>query len=386
MNVFCIFSSASAIICVGLIIVNCPNALSRALKALRNSGKMKNKFNPSLKIPKKTLHIVVISVLLVCVLLTPLFALPNVGIAQADYFQVMNPQEYQAIQWVKSNTPVGSVCVADAEFGWWLSGFAQRPTLSAVEPQYLILQHEVEPAAVATNLLTADYLVDNGLIQIEQAGAYANGNTHEILAMTNDSYIHPPVFTLNDTQINILYRQNNQPQQLSLTQLSQTSTNVISNPDNASFVVTRDNPIFNITEEITIYKGISFAQVSFTVENNVSGVNFDWLQIPFQARGFPLQSENSIAIIDNELHEVNELVFPQGKLGSDIAMQQNAARCCRARRCPGRSVGSAAAPADSRHGRRPAPARARARAARSRAGSDRAAGHHGRDRAAGGWR
>ena len=162
--------------------------------------------------------------MVVVVLFTPLFALPNVGVAQANFFQVMNPSEYQAIQWVKTNTPAGSVCVADAEFGWWLSGFAQRPTLSAVDPQYLILQHEVAPATVATNLLTADYLMDNGLIQIKQHGAYANGNTHEILAILNDSYLHPTVFSINDTQISILYRDNGAPQQLSLAGFTQTST------------------------------------------------------------------------------------------------------------------------------------------------------------------
>jgi hypothetical protein len=261
--------------------------------------------------------------LVVLVLFTPLFSLPNVGVSQADYFQVMNPAEYQAIQWVKANTPVGSVCVADANFGWWLSGFAQRPTLSAVDPQYLILQHEIGPANVATNLLTADYIVDNGLIEIEQAGAYANGNTHEVLAMLNSSYVHPPVFMLNDTQISVLYRENGSPQQLSLAEFTQTSTMVESNMDNASFIVTRENQLLKITEEITIYRGISFAQISFILQSNADSVNFDWLQLPFQARGFPVQSGNSIGIIDNLLHEVNQIVFPQGGLGSDVVMQQN---------------------------------------------------------------
>ncbi len=165
---------------------------------------------------KKVATAVFLVVVIILVLFTPLFSLPNIGVVQADYFQVMNPSEYQAIQWVKANSSVGSVCVADAEFGWWLSGFAQRPTLSAVDPQYLILQHEVGPAAVATDLLKADYLVDNGLIEVQQAGAYSNDNTHEILAESNSSYVHPPVFILNDTQISLLYRQNGLPQQLSL--------------------------------------------------------------------------------------------------------------------------------------------------------------------------
>ncbi len=86
-------------------------------------------------------------------------------------------------------------------------------------------------------------------------------------------------------------------------------TVVESNMDNASFIVTRENQLLKITEEITIYRGISFAQISFILQSNAS-VNFDWLQLPFQARGFPVQSGNSIGIIDNLLHEVNQIVFP----------------------------------------------------------------------------
>ena len=147
--------------------------------------------------------------------------------------------------------------MADAQFGWWLSGFAQRPTLSAVDPQYLILQHEIGPATVANDLLTADYIVNNGLIEIQQTGAYSNDNTHEILAVLNSSYVHPPIFMLNDTQISLLYRQNGSPQQLSLADFTQTSTTVESNANNASFIVTRQNELLKITEEITVFKGVS---------------------------------------------------------------------------------------------------------------------------------
>ena len=235
----------------------------------------------------------------------------------------MNPSEYQAIQWAKTNTPPGSVFVTDAEFGWWLSGFAQRPTLSAVDPQYLILKHEIAPAAVARNLLTADYMMDNGLIQIQQHGAYANGSTHEILAIINGSYYHPTVFSINDTQISILYRDNGEPKQLSLAGFTQTSTSIKNNKDNASFIITRHSQLFNITEEITIFKGESFAEVSLIMQGKSGAANFDWLQLPFQSRGFPVQYANSIAIVDNTLHVLNQIVFPQSQLGNDVSMQEN---------------------------------------------------------------
>ena len=139
------------------------------------------------KVPVVKAKPVLTLVLIIGCLLTPLFALPNVGITQANFFQVMNPTKYEAIQWIQTNTPKDSVIVADASMGWWTSGFAQRTTLSAVDPQYLILQREFEPASVASNLLKADYLVGNGLLEIQQAGAYANGSTHDIYAVLNGS-------------------------------------------------------------------------------------------------------------------------------------------------------------------------------------------------------
>ena len=79
---------------------------------------------------------VLMSVLVIACLLTPLFALPynpvsNNGFDQANFFQVMNPTKYEAIQWIKDNTPEDSVIVADASMGWWTSGFA-KDQLSAL--------------------------------------------------------------------------------------------------------------------------------------------------------------------------------------------------------------------------------------------------------------
>jgi hypothetical protein len=320
---FLYFLSLPVITCIGLIIANSPKILSRAVNLLRNFDKLKTKTKITFTISKQASTAALISILVVSVLFTSLFSLPNGGISQTNFFQVMNSSEYQAIQWIKTNTSIDSVCVADAEFGWWLSGFAQRPTLSAVDPQYLILQHEVEPASVARKLLTADYLVDNGLIQIEQAGVNTSGNTHEIYAILNSSHIHPQVFSINDTQISILYRENGEAQQLNLLVLTQTNTRVESNLDNACFIVTRENQLLNVTEEITILKGVSFAEISFILQNKAGNVSFDWLQLPFKSRGFPLQYANSIAIVDNTLHVISQIVFPEGKLGNDVLMQEN---------------------------------------------------------------
>jgi hypothetical protein len=65
-----------------------------------------------------------------------------------------------------------------------------------------------------------------------------------------------------------------------------------------------------------------FAEISFTLQSQGSVV-FDWLRIPFQSRGFPVQYANTVGIVDNTMHQVNQIVFPNAQLGSDVAMEQN---------------------------------------------------------------
>ena len=95
----------------------------------------------------------------------------------------MDNPGYQAIQWAKQNTPPGSVFVSDALYGWWLGGFAERPTLSAVEPQYLTVARELDPALNASQLLDTDYMIDNGYIQVREDGGYLARHNPEFLAI-----------------------------------------------------------------------------------------------------------------------------------------------------------------------------------------------------------
>jgi len=322
---FLYFLALPVIVCVGLVILKLPNTLFSLGHLFQNWVHTDDK--P--KIPKRTMTAIVFLALVVFALFTPLFVLPidsinqENSIEQINFYQFIKKPEYETIQWIRANTPVGSVCVADAEFGWWISGFAERPTLSAVDPQYLILQHEFETAKVALNLLTADYMIDNGLIEVKQAGAYAIENTHKISAILNSSYIHPTIFSVNDTQISLLYREKGRSQHLSLTALTKPQTRVENGPDSASFFVIRENEAFNITEMITIDRGVNYAKISFIVQSKTASINFDWLHFPFQSRGFPVQSANSVAIVDNLLGQLTQIIFPDDVLGVGVQMQQN---------------------------------------------------------------
>ncbi|MCL2358590.1 hypothetical protein [Candidatus Bathycorpusculum sp.] len=307
---FVYFLALPVIVCLGLIVMTASNMIIQRL------GKI------WAHLVHTKIHCVLVSVFLIVCLFTPIFTLPHVGLAQSEYFQLMTPAKYEAIQWVQNNTAEGSVCVADAEFGWWLSGFAKRPTLSAVDPQFLILQREFEPARIASNLLEADYLVDNGLLQIKQTDPFANDNVHDIYAVLNNSVVKPLVFSLNDTQVSLLYRDSGQPKEMRMTTFTDAQTRVLNRGDSTSFIISRENQIFRVTEEITVFRGMRFAEIVFVFESQAT-VNFDWMRIPFQARGFPVQYANSIGIVDNTMHMVNQIVFPQNQLGNDVMLQEN---------------------------------------------------------------
>ena len=240
---FLYFLSLPIFSCLALIIADSPKALFRAIRFCSRKIKLQRPVKWFKPLKMAITAVLIVALVIVCLPSQLAYSVSD-AVQGKNFFEIMDSSQFEAIQWIKNNTPEGSVCVADASFGWWLSGFGERPTFSASNPEFLILQHEYEPAVVATNLLSADYLINNGFLEVQQAGAYASGNTHEIYGILKDSTFHPQVFSLNDSEIGLMLRENGVPEQVSLSAFTNTKTSVVSNIDNASFVVTRENQEF----------------------------------------------------------------------------------------------------------------------------------------------
>jgi len=251
---------------------------------------------------------------LIAFLAVPIFATPSQGIAVQSFYQVMNNPEYKAIQWAQKNTPANSVFVTDALYGWWFSGFAQRPTISAVDPQYLTLSREFEPAKVASNLLDTDYLIDNGLIQVREDGGYIGRHNPIFLAKLNNSYFPYPFFHFNNSEITVLCRQNGENQYFDLIQLPVKDMYIETDVNHASIFITRGNQLFNITEITTVYAGVRFVNMSFTLDSAVEGVSLDWVRFILHTKGFSVEGPNTVALIDKNMKVAGQLVFNKGQL------------------------------------------------------------------------
>lgn len=243
----------------------------------------------------------------------PVFMTPfqNVGETIQSFYQVMNNPGWDAINWVKQSTPSNAVFASDALYGWWLAGFAQRPTLSAVDPQYLTSARELAPAKNAGNLLDTDYLIDNNLVQVREDGGYIARHNPEILANLNWTYFPYSFFNFESDQTEIHYRANDIPKDVYLNNLAVKEMRIENDSQQATITVVRGNEHFNYTQLTTVYSGLRFVNLKTTINSIVPGVSLDWLDIWVQSKGtqIPYNNNKTIGMLDEGVKTFGQLIF-----------------------------------------------------------------------------
>jgi hypothetical protein len=323
-NRFLYFMILDVIMIVALLIEHTSSYISSGVfKAVASQiGKFKPKDDfeklaarmlPRLK-EKNIYSICLLVILLFAFFAIPIFVTPQIGAKTSEFYQFMTPAGYSGIQWIKQNTPSGSVFVADAHYGWWLSGFAQRPTLSAVSPEYLTLTREFKPAETAAYLLDADYVVDNGLIQVREDGGYIGRHNPMFSAKTYNSYFPYPMFNFNNDLATVDFYNGTSMDTVSLTDIPVKSMQIQNTSDYATITISRENSFFSLTQQTTIYQGLKFAKMTFTYNTSVSGVSIIKVQFVINAKeyGVPLPSMNgSLAFYDQGMRVYGQLIFTQ---------------------------------------------------------------------------
>jgi hypothetical protein len=264
--------------------------------------------------------------LLVAFLAVPLFATPSEGITVQSYYQLMNQPKYDAIQWSKNNTPTNALFLTDAQYGWWFGGFAQRPTISAVEPQYLTNSREVEPAKVASAVLDTDFLVDNGLIQVREDGGYISRHNPVFLAKLNNSYFPYGFFNFNNNEITLTYRDaDNKVYITDLSTVPVTDQHLENGSDYATISVTHATAAFNFTQQTTIYQGKNFANMNISLAAVNPDVTFDSLRLLLHTKGICVQGQNqsSLAFFDTNMKVAGQLIFTGGQPATKVFTMEN---------------------------------------------------------------
>ena len=208
-----------------------------------------------------------------------------------------------------------SVFVSDALYGWWFSGFAQRPTLSAVDPQFLTLAREFEPAKVANNLLDTNYVLDNGLIQIREDGGYLDRHNPIFLAKLNWTYFPYPFFHFSNDKVNIqLDFGNNSFGTFALSNLPVLEMNIENDVTQAQLLIKKGNNYFNYSQYITMYTGEKFVNVTISLDTENDFVSIVDVNYILQSKGELVQSENTVGFVDEGAKVLGQLIFSETKL------------------------------------------------------------------------
>jgi hypothetical protein len=230
---------------------------------------------------------------------------PSQSIKIQSFYQVMNDPRYEAIQWAQNNTPTNAVFVTDAYYGWWFSGFAQRKTLSASDPQFLILSREFAPAENAKNLLDTDYMIDNGLIQVREDGGYIGRHNSLFLTRIDNAYRTYDLFNLNSSDNTITCSQGGHRQTFDLSELTVVDMFMENSSNLATITIIKGNKLFNFTETLTVYQGRRFANMTYTLNSDLADLHFENASLLIHTKWAKLVEEkNTIALLDDEVTNV----------------------------------------------------------------------------------
>jgi hypothetical protein len=294
-------------------IIDTYRSLTKEKSPHRNRGNRVSRLMA--RVTRKTVYVAfIVGFLVFSFLAVPVFLTPERGKEISSFYQAMTEQRYEAVEWIRQQTPNGSVLVSDAYYGWWLSGFAQRPTLSAVDPQYLTLTREFEPAQIAKSLMDTDYMIDNGLIQVREDGGYIGRHNPIFLAKLNWTYFPYAFLNFNNSETIIQYSVDGNPQFAYLDQLSVREMRSENGTEHATIVVKKGNEFFNYTQLTTVSKGSLFVNMSVTLESAVSGVTLDWVTYGVESKGYVIQQrDNTIGIVDEGVKAFAQLIFDKNQ-------------------------------------------------------------------------
>jgi hypothetical protein len=270
---------------------------------------------------KRNLYVVfLVGFLMVCFVFIPIFVTPNAGVGVQEFYQEMNPPLYEAMQWAKTNTPPNATFVTDDYYGWWFAGFAQRPTWSAVSPQFLSLSREFHIAQTATNLLDTDYLIDNNLTQVRNDGYLARHNP-EILTKLNWTYFPYSFFNFNNDQTRIIYDVNGEVQSVYLAELPVKEMHLENDTSHATIMIVRGNDYVNFTQLTTVTRGKLFVDITSKVDAISKDVTLKWLDIWVESNGVPIEyeSDETIGLIEESVKAFGQLIVKENQERFDFS-------------------------------------------------------------------
>jgi hypothetical protein len=261
----------------------------------------------------KTLSQIALPAILLSVyLISPSLITPMEALTKFDFYTSVKKPEANAMEWIQQRTANSAILVSDHLYGWWLSGVAQRSTLSAVSPEFLLYPHEVDIAESALILLDTNYYIDNGLIQVREDGGYL-ARHNPIFIMNREQQIPYSLFHFNDDETTIFFRRKEIDQAFDVSDVETFETNLnVSSENFAVLSIIRENVFLRVNKTLTVRRGVRFAELSYEVESTDGETTINWVRFILHLRkGKILINQQIMSLFDDYAAVVGQIIFKE---------------------------------------------------------------------------
>jgi len=238
----------------------------------------------------------------------PMFAGPSSGFTIANYYHVVSSPEFQSVQWIKEKTPADAIFVSEHGYGWWVSGFGERPTLSGTDPQFLIIPHEFEAARTSRTLLDSNFILDNGLIEVRDDGGYFARYNPMLLVKSEYSMNPHPILYLNDSEITVFYNAGQKPKILDVSAAPLKDIYTKETSESVEILMTRNSSDLGITKNIRVIKDSGFCNLSIIIQP-YDDVSVEYVRFIVHVNGKTLQFGRTVGILNEDAGVCGQIIF-----------------------------------------------------------------------------
>ena len=264
------------------------------------------------RVGKVAAKIALPTILLVVYVVSPSFITPMEALTKFDFYTSVKKPEATAMEWIQQRTANSAVLVADHLYGWWLSGVAQRSTLSAAGLEFLLYPYEVEVAKSAQFLLDTDYYIDNGLIQVREDGPYV-ARHNPIFAIETKKGYPCPLFHFDDDETTIFFQRKDARGTVDLADLNIVEAPQISRSENSAVLtMTSENDFLKVEKTLEVNRGVRFAELTYEIKTDDEETSIGWMRFILHKREGRMElNEWMIGIYDEYERVCGQVIFKE---------------------------------------------------------------------------
>jgi hypothetical protein len=131
----------------------------------------------------------------ICLIVTVLYSASSARLlAATEFYQILDDEELQALEWVKENTERSDVIATSGDkkwpghgqtYGWWIEGLSERKAVITGQPKYFVFKDEQKEIHSANRIFRGVHIIENDAIRVADVfPTYTVGNPE--IAVVNE--------------------------------------------------------------------------------------------------------------------------------------------------------------------------------------------------------